>query len=560
MAISETQKDLLSYLDVLTREFDHNKLERHTTGEIAKSLSVSRNLCSQYLNDLVRRGLVVKAGMRPIYYLHRHDLERYLQASVGRASYATVQELLALRGTRPGTGFECAVGFDLSLSSAVSRMRTALEYPPCGLPVLIAGASGTGKTYMANLMLAYGKAAGLMDEDAEITALDCSQYAMRLGDVVGEFEGSAEHPGLIDTAKNGLLLFKHVDMLPASQQEYLFTHALFAARAERGTMERGLRFVFTATAQEGSDAFVRLEHRLPVVAVLPPLHERTPQECRDLALHFLRDEGRRMGVDVLISSGALKCLVSARYEDNISELRRSVTNACAEAYLSRGGANQIKVRTYNLPANVLMSVDVHQVQGDNRMLNVTRLSNVPPRQDVVDVLDEIVRAYEAFVSRSIDDVTFDDQVASRVARLEQRLAQGQGARGPRLAAFERLLGEGMNDVNDEFDAALSHSTARVVAQLAYLEIWPDEGLPRWRSENRHAAEGALMLLAARHQAAAQVSERLSELVLRVLGIALDPTARLLVFAHVALLERVGEEANPASRSPVTGNVGGIGAV
>lgn len=78
MAISDTQRDLLSYLDAITREFNPNKLDRHTTVDIARAMSISRNLCSQYLNELVRRGLAVKAGVRPIYYFHRHDLERYL--------------------------------------------------------------------------------------------------------------------------------------------------------------------------------------------------------------------------------------------------------------------------------------------------------------------------------------------------------------------------------------------------------------------------------------------------------------------------------------------------
>ena len=541
MAVSETQKDLLSYLDAITREFDADKLERHTTADIARNLSISRNLCSQYLNDLVRRGFMVKAGTRPIYYFHQHDLERYLQVKIDCASYATVGELLALRGVCQCEGFERAIGYDLSLSTAVSQMCTALAYPPCGLPVLIAGASGTGKTYLANLMLTHAKGTGLLDGAATVTAVDCAQYLMRPLDIIAGFEGTPGQPGWLDTAKGGLLLFKHVDMLPESQQEYLFTHALFAARAEQGEDERGLRFAFTTMAPDGSEAFRRLEHRLPVVAVLPPLHQRSPQERRDFVLHFLRDEGRRMGVDVHISTGALCCLVNARYEDNISELRRSITNACAEAYLVRGGSSAIEVRTYNLPASVLMSVDARQAEGDGRMIDATRLPRASTRRGSVDAFDGMVQAYDAFLEKRIDDAAFEAQVVRCISQLEQQLAQGQGVRGPRLVAFERLLGEAVSGVNDSFGIGLSHAMARVAAQLAYLEIWPDEGLLRWRGENRRSVEGALTLVAARYQSAALVTDRLAEVISRLLGITLGAASRLLLLAHIALLERADEK-------------------
>lgn len=42
VAISETQKDPLSYLDYKTREFNPDNLESFTTIDIARGLSISR--------------------------------------------------------------------------------------------------------------------------------------------------------------------------------------------------------------------------------------------------------------------------------------------------------------------------------------------------------------------------------------------------------------------------------------------------------------------------------------------------------------------------------------
>ena len=62
MTVPETQKDILSYLDHVTREFDPERIERFTTVDIARAMSISRNLASQYLNDLVRRGAAGEGG------------------------------------------------------------------------------------------------------------------------------------------------------------------------------------------------------------------------------------------------------------------------------------------------------------------------------------------------------------------------------------------------------------------------------------------------------------------------------------------------------------------
>ena len=50
------------------------------------------------------------------------------------------------------TIFSLLTGHDGSLRKPIEQMKTALFYPNGGLPLLITGDSGTGKSYMAELM------------------------------------------------------------------------------------------------------------------------------------------------------------------------------------------------------------------------------------------------------------------------------------------------------------------------------------------------------------------------------------------------------------------------
>ena len=51
---------ILEHLEALTSAVSLDDLARLSTSDIAETLIISRSLASQYLNDLVRAGLVVK--------------------------------------------------------------------------------------------------------------------------------------------------------------------------------------------------------------------------------------------------------------------------------------------------------------------------------------------------------------------------------------------------------------------------------------------------------------------------------------------------------------------
>lgn len=79
MSTSGTKQELLEHLDRLTRAATPETVGSFTTMQIAADINVSRSLASQYLNELVRDGLIVKVNSRPVIYLHKTAFERFLQ-------------------------------------------------------------------------------------------------------------------------------------------------------------------------------------------------------------------------------------------------------------------------------------------------------------------------------------------------------------------------------------------------------------------------------------------------------------------------------------------------
>ena len=85
----KTKEELLEYIKGLTDGFRGEEPERFTASAISARLNVSRNLTSQYLNELVKDGLLVKANLRPVYFFHKGMLEAQYDATVAQPAFDT---------------------------------------------------------------------------------------------------------------------------------------------------------------------------------------------------------------------------------------------------------------------------------------------------------------------------------------------------------------------------------------------------------------------------------------------------------------------------------------
>ena len=65
--LRSTKDEVLEYVAQATQRLDGKDMARYTAQDIGYQLSISRNLASQYLNELAAQGLVVKVVTRPVY-------------------------------------------------------------------------------------------------------------------------------------------------------------------------------------------------------------------------------------------------------------------------------------------------------------------------------------------------------------------------------------------------------------------------------------------------------------------------------------------------------------
>lgn len=176
--LNPTQQELYNYLEQQTGQVNFEVLQPFTTQEMGAVLHISRNTVSQYLNEFFKEGWMVKINTRPVYYFLRETLSRKFNVQTLDTEYEDLQFLQQdlNHGRRADSCFAGVIGYHLSLKSAVEKCRVAVEYPPTGLPLVLAGEKGTGKRLLAGKTWEYAKEKQVVPAESRFAELDCAMW------------------------------------------------------------------------------------------------------------------------------------------------------------------------------------------------------------------------------------------------------------------------------------------------------------------------------------------------------------------------------------------------
>lgn len=198
------------------------KLELSDQGNslyISEQLQLSRNMVSQYLNQLFAEGRLLKINTRPVVFYDGDTIEDMYGVSLHQREFISLEEFQKALQPHQPQDFEKLIGYDESLASLVNQCKATISYPPSGLPLLLYGPTGTGKSFLAQLMYEYAINQGLIAEDRNFLIVNCSEYANNpelltanlFGHKKGAFTGAdRDNPGLIKLAEGGVLFLDEV--------------------------------------------------------------------------------------------------------------------------------------------------------------------------------------------------------------------------------------------------------------------------------------------------------------------------------------------------------------
>ena len=424
--------EILHYLDKETKTVNLEELDdKFTAGGIAKALNAKRNTVSLYLNQLTNEEKLVKIETRPVHFLHRSSFEKE-NYKLKKSVYQSVTKLEQENSNQDL--LKRFVQINPSLKESIERVRAAVLYPNGGLPLLINGESGTGKSYLVSLINRFCHTHKLIKKSAPFITINCAQYADNpelltsnlFGYKKGAFTGADEdHEGAFVEADGGILFLDEVHRLGPKGQEKLFTYLDQGIVYPVGETKKGkrvhVRLCFATTEDLDTSFLTTFTRRIPVKITLPPLSQRSKEERLNLVYTLFNNEQKKIAKPLSISDQVLDMLANYQPTGNIGDLKNAIKLTIARANADQKDNETITLTAYNLPLDVLNKSKVEVYHPSSKPIMITNETevddlierNFPEKKIFLNSLNKLLKVYEQS----------DDNLAECESKLKQIVYQ-----------------------------------------------------------------------------------------------------------------------------------------
>ncbi|WP_202304362.1 sigma 54-interacting transcriptional regulator [Dryocola clanedunensis] len=345
---------------------------------IASSLKQKRSIISHHLNNLHREQRVIKVNGRPVLFLPVEVLRTQHHLAVRHREYPSLQALYEERQDN----LELLIGAQGSLQDALRQCKAAISYPGAGLPLLLHGPTGTGKSFLARRLWQYAIEQGILSSDAPFTVFNCAEYANNpelltsklFGHVKGAFTGAdREVAGLIETSNGGILFIDEVHRLPPEGQEKLFHFMDSGSWRRLGDSREELcatvRLIFASTEDLEKHFLATFIRRIPVIVQILPVAERGQHERLAFIQHFFRSEAQRLDHDLALDEEIVSLLMQKTLEGNVGGLENLIRNVCASAWtFGQREGEVLEVKAGHLPDEIVSERPFSLMESPGRIM------------------------------------------------------------------------------------------------------------------------------------------------------------------------------------------------
>lgn len=362
---TENKKDPLT--DIQIAKFLNTTRENITNIRKELNISNSRQRRYPYLKAAI---LAIKKNTKTI---NISDITRELLEQGFDVSRRVVEEVLskeeaelepAEEKVEKRDPFATLIGHNGSLKNAIEQAKSAIMYPPKGLPTLIVGESGVGKSLFSKKMYDFARQEGVLYENSSLVVFNCADYAdnpqlllsLLFGYKKGAFTGAVnDSPGLVEEADGGMLFLDEIHRLPPKGQEILFSildRGCFRRLGETNVERKVSVMLIGATTENiETNLLLTFRRRIPMVIYLPSLRDRFLKEKVDLIYRIFQQECNRINSKIFVDKNVVEILALNKFSGNIGQLKNMIQVLCARSFM----------QVINKKEDRLVSIDVNEI-------------------------------------------------------------------------------------------------------------------------------------------------------------------------------------------------------
>ncbi len=534
-----TKEEIVQYMVKYTEKFRMNSdLKPFTTHMAADEIKISRNLASSYLNDLVKEGVLVKVGGRPVYFFHKKTLERKYRLQFEENEFDYPEDLWEILSERvEGKDEESVIGFSATLNYCITQCKSAVKYPGCGVPVLIWGEAGTGKTYLANYLYHYAAESGSIGTGAPYRVLECNEADGESGrDILKLFGGgSGKREGFLKEAAGGILFIDHIDCLSKKCQESL---ARYLEERTAKAEEKEVKLILATRKNPSLVLQESLLSQIPVISFLPPLRERSVLEKRLLLAHFFEKEEKHLGHPILLSGNVYRILMKYPFEGNLSELKSCIRVICANAFLQTDTPKELEIRSFHLPNELISSLEPEEeMGGDSGKIPVSSLAMQEEDNYLLPFLKRVMAVYGEYNRNEISRNELMRKGSEWLNDFYDFIVYEKKYSNMKIRALTEITGKVLSRVSEKHGIFLPANCEFVLARLLYVMTGENTSLLKWLRKEEEGIKGFLGLLGEEYPAEAFMAKEMKRSLEEVLDVELEDINLIFLILNVKFYNR-----------------------
>ncbi|MBW4803751.1 sigma 54-interacting transcriptional regulator [Loigolactobacillus coryniformis] len=358
------KQDIYQYLlketvNVDTHKLSSNHFSKCTTQALMDHFDAKNNIINHHLNTLYREHEIIKINTKPAFYIPIAFFKNTFRRNISQSTFQNWTELQQACHNDP---LNDMIGSHSSLQNAIHQAKIALQYPHNGLPLLVTGKTGTGKTFLVKKLFEYGQQKNIFATTANLTTFNCAEYADNpellssklFGHKKGAFTGAvSDQKGLIELSDNGMLFIDEVHRLNPENQEklfYLMDEGRFKPIGENEHYKTVNTHLAFATTEDTNGLLDTFKRRIPISIKIPSLESRSYREKKAFIYYFFKKESTKINQTFQVTNSLFLYLSNHHFDGNVGQMENTIKYICANALLDKtDNQSAVKIKSDFLP-------------------------------------------------------------------------------------------------------------------------------------------------------------------------------------------------------------------
>lgn len=531
--INDSKTLVYEYIKESTLKFIQNGTVLGNALDIADQFHLSRSVVSKYLNGMFYEGKLIKIATRPVIYFDRYCIENELGIKIKNKEFISITELHHELEKNQNDLFNHIIGKNGSLKENLMKIKSLNTIERTKF-VLIVGESGTGKTFISNLIHRVS-----CKRNVSPLYLKCTEGNHDYQNIL--FDNQA---GLYYLAAEGTLIIDNFNCI----DEELQNEILFLLKNNYQKNKQINCIIFTIDDKKNVNN--SLLNEVDELLELPRLSDRPIKEKEELILRRLKKNEHQYTKKVFLSKLALYSLSHFDSSMNIIALNQIIDRAIINANSEQMNQKEINIYQYHLltdsggKINSLKNIESTKIDEQKEMLDVLDIHEIIMYDKLISICEEIKGHFDYTMQYHEGTEQFIRFVDEKINQYSDYIVFEKSTNNTQIQIIENVIKSIFEVIENKYRTVINFNLTEILARFIYENMYEDTNIKNWENQQSEFMKNIEIFIKENYPLENELIHEISLRIQGVLEIKLDIISRLYLLLNlndiVASLEQLSK--------------------